>query len=71
MPLPPEVMRVFLVLCLFGMALLGILFLRRRNLPFWSYVGWSFLVIFLPVVGPFLAILIKPGQKQLPPHQVG
>jgi hypothetical protein len=61
--LSPTVMRVLLVLCLAGMALLAVLFLRRRRLSLAAYVGWGLLAVFLPLIGPFLVILLSPREN--------
>ncbi len=63
MLLSPDTMRVLMVLCLLGMTLLAIFFLRRRGLSFTAYLSWGLLAILLPVVGPFLVILRRPGQR--------
>jgi len=65
-PLSPHLMRLFLLLCLLGMELLAALFLSQRRLPFFAYLGWGLLAVLLPVVGPFLVILHKPGRRALP-----
>jgi hypothetical protein len=61
--LSPTVMRVLLVLCLAGIALLAVLFLRSRRLSLAAYVGWGLLAVFLPLIGPFLVILLSPRES--------
>jgi hypothetical protein len=62
MLLSADVMRLFLVLCLLGMSLLAIFYLRRRELSFEAYLGWGTLAIVVPILGPFLVILSRPGK---------
>ena len=66
MLLSADVMRLFLVLCLLGMSLLAVLYLRRRELSFEAYLGWGTLAILVPILGPFLVILSKPGRPARP-----
>ncbi len=61
--LSPHLMRLFLLLCLLGMELQAALFLSQRRLPFLAYLGWGLLAVLLPVVGPFLVILRRPGRR--------
>jgi len=57
-----EVMRVCLLLCLLGMAALAAFYLRERRMPLWEYVGWGLVIVLLPLVGPFVVLLARPGQ---------
>jgi hypothetical protein len=59
-----DFLRVLLVLCFLGMALLAIFFLQARDLTHRQYIGWGLLILLVPLVGPFLVILLKPGQKR-------
>jgi len=59
----PDLMRALLLICLLGMAILAALFLRTRQLPFFSFLLWGLLALFLPLLGPFLVILSNPGSK--------
>jgi len=61
MLLSPDVMRAFLMICLFGMALLAAFYLRRRSLTLIEYISWGMLLILLPLIGPFLVIMLRPG----------
>lgn len=60
----PETMRVLLAACIVGMALLALLSMRRRNLTSAEIIGWGLLIILVPLLGPFLVIVIKPGVKR-------
>jgi len=62
MPLSPDFMRLSILLCAIGMALLAAFFLRERRMSLSSYLGWGLLALLLPFLGPFLVILSCPGQ---------
>ena len=64
MPISSEVMRLLLVACQFCMAFLGALYLRRRSLSFTEYIKWGLLLVLVPVLGPFLVILSRPGRAR-------
>ncbi len=46
-----------------AMALLAIFYLRKRQLPLLGYVFWG-LVALVPLIGPFLVILSRPGEAK-------
>jgi hypothetical protein len=60
----PELMRISLFVCLLGMAILAAFFLRGRSLPLPAYLGWGLLILLLPMLGPFMVILMKPGHQR-------
>jgi len=62
MVISPDMMRIFLAACVIGMALLGGLYLCQRVLPRSDYLRWGLLLILVPVLGPFLVILSRPGK---------
>ena len=64
MPFSPDIMRALLVICLLGMAVLAALFLRQRSLSLIAYLGWGLLIILLPILGPFLVLLTRPGKQR-------
>src|SRR5512145_554427 len=57
-----HVMRFLLVFFLIGMATLGLFYLSRRQLPFWGYIFYAAIILFLPAFGPFWVIAIRPGK---------
>ncbi len=59
----PEVMRTLLALCILGMVLLAAFYLRRRDLSLYEYISWGMLILFVPLLGPFLVILSRPGAQ--------
>lgn len=63
MPLTRETMRILILLCLIGMALLAAFFLRTRRMSLNSYIAWGMLALFVPLLGPFLVILSHPGES--------
>lgn len=64
MPLSPDTMRYLLTACLVGMALLAILYLRRRELSTLEHIACGLLILLLPLLGPFLVIWFQPGQAR-------
>jgi hypothetical protein len=64
MLIPEEVMRLVLILCTVCMALLAAFFLRGRSLSVAAYLGWGLLILLVPLVGPFLVILMHPGSQR-------
>ena len=65
MPISPQLMRLLLAVCLLGMALLAILSLRQRKLSMAAYIGWGLLAILVPFVGPFVVLLLHPGESRV------
>jgi hypothetical protein len=63
---PADWMRLLLCLCLVGIAILAAFFLRGRSLSLPAYLGWGALIVLLPLVGPFLVVLIHPGTSRKP-----
>ena len=61
MPLSADIMRFLLLLSMLGEALLAAFYLRRRQLRFTAYLRWGLLALMLPLVGPFLILLHRPG----------
>ena len=64
MLLSAELMRLFLLLCFLGMALVAGFYLRGRELSFSAYLGWGMLLVLVPLLGPFLVIMAQPGQRR-------
>ena len=64
MPGAPEVLRVFLAVCIVGMAALAVAYLRKRDMPLDEYLGWGLLILLLPILGPFLEIFLRPGKPR-------
>ncbi|MFM8320331.1 MAG: hypothetical protein ACKOC5_05375 [Chloroflexota bacterium] len=63
MLLSPGEMRTLLLVCMLGMLIIAGLFLRRRGLSPAQTLGWGALLM-LPLSGPFLVLLIRPGSKR-------
>ncbi len=70
MEIDAEFLRMLLVVVMLGMSLLALVYLQGRRLSLWQQVGWGLLIFLLPMIGPFLAILLKPGMKTSAPGGV-
>jgi hypothetical protein len=62
--LSPDMMRLLLALCTYVMALLAAFYLRERRLGLTTYLVWGLLIVCIPLLGPFLVILIRPGNPR-------
>ena len=58
----PDVIRILLAIGVLGMAILAVLYLRRRELTIMEYLGWGLLIVLLSLLGPFLVIFYQPGK---------
>jgi hypothetical protein len=63
MLLTREIMRILILVCLVGMVLLAVFYLRTRRMSLRSYVSWGLLALLVPFLGPFLVILSHPGES--------
>ena len=59
----PELIRILLLLCVMGMALIALFYLRRRNLSVREFTLWGLLALFLPILGPLIVISFRPGEE--------
>ena len=64
MTLSPAFLRLCLVLCLVGMAVIAALYLRGRKLTWWEYLAWGLFMLLVPIFGPFVTILYRPGSPR-------
>jgi hypothetical protein len=64
MLLSADWMRLLLWFCLIGIAILAAFFLRGRSLSLSAYLGWGTIILLLPLIGPFLVVLIHPGSSR-------
>ncbi|MBP1700948.1 MAG: hypothetical protein H6Q38_55 [Chloroflexi bacterium] len=75
----PDTIRILLLALLIIEAVLAALYLRTRSLSILEYLGWGLLIVFVPLLGPFLVIAIRPGTAHAPsrskpvqrPHREG
>lgn len=67
MPISPETMQTLLLLCIVGCALLAMLYLRERRLTALAYALWGLLALCLPLLGPMLVIVARPGGSRRRP----
>lgn len=59
-----DFLQILLVLDILGMAILAIFYLRQRPLSWLSFLGWGLLAVLVPILGPFLAIVTRPGSHR-------
>jgi len=59
-------LRLLLLLFLFAMYVLALLYLRRRSLSRLQFAAWGLFALLVPLLGPFLVILLRPGQQRQP-----
>jgi hypothetical protein len=60
----PELLRALLILTILAMAALALYFLSRRRLTAYEFAAWGLLAILVPLLGPFLVIYLRPGEKE-------
>jgi hypothetical protein len=56
-----ETLRLVLAVFLIAMYILAMLSLRCRRLSLGRFIAWGCLALFVPAVGPFLVLLLRPG----------
>ena len=56
------VLKAVLVITILAMAFLSVFYLRRRQLSWAAYCFWGLVALVLPVLGPFLVIVSRPGK---------
>jgi hypothetical protein len=56
------VLKAVLIITILAMAFLAVFYLRRRQLSWAAYCFWGLVAIILPVLGPFLVIVSRPGK---------
>ena len=69
-----ETLQTIFLLFLIAEFLLAIFYLRRCQLNFGAYTLWGLFALLVPVLGPFLVILSRPGkcyQKRKPAYHRG
>jgi len=69
MAIDAALLRSLLAGTIIGMALIAILYLCRRQLTLRESIGWGLLIILLPVLGPFLVIVLRPGSVTRDPPE--
>ena len=64
-----QTLRTIFLLFLISEFTLAIFYLRRCQLNFYAYALWGLFALLVPVLGPFLVILARPGncaRKKVP-----
>ncbi len=56
------VLRTLLLLDIIAMALLSFFYLRGRDLSWHAYLSYGLIALLVPLLGPFLVILTRPGK---------
>lgn len=64
-----DLLRILLALFLAAMYALAILFLRRRQMSLMAYISWGAFALLIPIIGPFLVILVRPGKRRSAPDR--
>jgi hypothetical protein len=59
-----ELIRILLIADILGMALLAFFYLRQRKLSISEYIQFGLLALLVPLLGPFLVIVRKPGSSR-------
>jgi hypothetical protein len=57
----PDLIRIILLAVIVAMALLAFIYLRQRDLSTSEYIRFGLLALFVPLLGPFLVIVLRPG----------
>jgi len=66
-----DILRWSLLFSCGGMLVMSLLFLAQRRLKMWKKVLWGMLALALPLLGPFLVIYCKPGERLARPPRRG
>jgi hypothetical protein len=61
-----EIVLALLTVCMIGEAILAALYLSTRSLSIPEILGWGMVIVLVPLLGPFLAIAIRPGRALQP-----
>ncbi len=59
-----EIMRTLLIIVIAAMLLLAAAYLSGRKLTPIALCGWGLLALALPILGPILVILSRPGESR-------
>lgn len=55
-----EVLRIVMIVLASAMTVLALHYLRGRGLPRFQAMAWALLALLVPVVGPFLVVVLRP-----------
>jgi hypothetical protein len=58
-----DVVRTLLLADMVGLSLLALVYLRHRRMTWQGYCCWALLAVVVPVIGPFLVIAKRPGDR--------
>lgn len=57
-----DVLRYMLLVTILALAVLALVYLRRRRLDWQTGLAWVLLALLVPVLGPILVIALRPGK---------
>jgi hypothetical protein len=61
-----ELIRILLLVNIVAMALLACVYLSQRKLSISETIRFGLLAVCVPLLGPFLVILFRPGEPRSP-----
>lgn len=59
---PADVLRILLLATIVTLAVMALLYLRRRKMDWQTGLAWVLLALLVPVLGPILVISMRPGK---------
>lgn len=60
-----DLLRLALIVMETGMLLMAAFYLRRRQLAWLDALAWMVLAMVVPVLGPFLVFVFRPGEPRV------
>ncbi|MFZ5808447.1 MAG: PLD nuclease N-terminal domain-containing protein [Chloroflexota bacterium] len=60
-----DTLRALLIVCHVGMAVIALLYLRKRRLPLAGKLFWAAFSLFIPYIGPFAALLWRDKRNEV------
>jgi hypothetical protein len=64
-----QILRALLLITILAMAFLAFLYLRQRRLALLDFCAWGLLALVLPLLGPFLVFVFRPGMFRPEPER--
>ncbi len=64
-----DVLRYMLFATILILAVLALVYLRRRQMDWQTALAWVLLALLVPVLGPILVIRMRPGKLARPAAQ--
>ena len=60
-----DILRWGLLLGCGGMLAIALVYLHQRQLIGWQKLLWGILAVVVPLLGPFLVIYLRPGERRV------